>query len=93
MKRESRFSISVAVLALMVLNGPARACTACMGDSESNFAEATNAAIFLMLGLIGGVLGLLSVFAIYLHRRALAPLPPHAEVANSLESHPEGTSF
>ena len=71
---------------IAALGSVANACTACMGDSESKFAEATNAAIFLMLACIGGVLALLSAFGIYLHRRALKPLPPHVEAADDLGS-------
>lgn len=93
MKRRYLFSRLVTALCFVSIDASAHACTACMGDSASQIAEATNAAIFLMLGLIGGVLGLLSLFAVYLHRRSLAPLPPHAEVGQALESQSEGGSF
>jgi nitrate reductase gamma subunit len=80
-------------LAFTLMAVSSHACSVCMGDPESKFAEASNAAIFLMLGVIGGVLGLLSVFALYLHRRSLAPLPPHAEVGDGLDAPSEGVSF
>ena len=81
MSRSSLYKTVCTVAGLMTLASlPVEACTVCMGDPDSKFAEATNAAIFLMLGVIGGVLGLLSAFAIYLHRRASAPLPPHCDL-------------
>jgi hypothetical protein len=62
----------------------ASACTACMGDVNSKVAPAMNAAIFLMLGCIGFMLASLAGFAFYLMKRANAPLPPHAEFANTI---------
>jgi hypothetical protein len=62
----------------------AQACSACMGDPNSNEASAINAAIFLMLGCIGGVLGLFIAFGIYLYRRAQLPIPPHVELAEMI---------
>jgi uncharacterized membrane protein YqjE len=53
------------------------ACTVCMGDPGSREAGAMNAAIFLMLAFIGGVLGLAVAFGVYLHRKANTPLEPH----------------
>jgi hypothetical protein len=44
-----------------------------------------NAAIFLMLGCIGGVLALLSAFGIYLYRRAQNPAPPHSEFTDNFQ--------
>jgi hypothetical protein len=57
--------------------GSANACTVCMGDPGSREAGAMNAAIFLMLAFIGGVLGLAVAFGVYLHRKSVAPLEPH----------------
>ncbi len=72
--------LPVGSVILTLLQTPsAQACSVCMGDPAAPTAEATNAAIFLMLGCIGGVLGLLSAFGIYLYRRSLSPMPPHAE--------------
>jgi hypothetical protein len=61
----------------------AEACTVCMGGDDSKIGPAMNAAIFLLLGCIGGVLGLLVAFGITLMRRANAPLPPEAELQQS----------
>jgi hypothetical protein len=68
----------------------ADACTVCMGDPAAPMAEAANAAIFLMLGCIGGVLALLAAFGIYLYRRSLNPQPPHAQLAEDLDFGTEG---
>ena len=38
----------------------AAACTACMGDSTGPIGEAANGAIFVMLGVLATVLGLIS---------------------------------
>ena len=71
------------------LASSAEACTACMGDANSNFGEAANGAIFLMLGLLAVVFSLLGAFAFYLYRRALAPLPPHVEFTLDAQAEPE----
>lgn len=75
----SRLFAPVLGLILVQLPATAAACTTCMGDTNSKSAGAMNAAIFLMLGCIGGVLGLLTAFGITLMRRASAPLPAHSE--------------
>lgn len=62
----------------------ASACTACMGDPTSKVAGAMNSAIFLMLGCIGAMLASLGGFALYLMKRAGAPLPPHLELTESI---------
>jgi len=80
-----RFSAgSSPFLAMMLLPSAAQACSVCMGDPNSNEAGAINAAIFLLLGCIAGVLGLLTAFGIYLYRRASLPLPPDMELADTI---------
>ena len=71
-----RLAILVAVLAPTA----ARACTVCMGDSNSNIAGAANGAIFLMIGTIATMLAALSGFGFYLYKRASAPIPPHIQL-------------
>lgn len=61
----------------------ANACTVCMGGDDSKVGGAINAAIFLLLGCIGGVLGLLVAFAISLMRRSNASLPPEVDFQKS----------
>lgn len=78
----TRLLATAAALALAHLPATASACSACMGDPNSKTAGAMNAAIFLLLGFIGGVLALLVAFGITLMKRANAPLPPHAEFAH-----------
>ncbi len=70
-------------LAAMHLPATASACTVCMGADDSRIGPAINAAIFLLLGCIGGVLGLLVAFAITLMKRANAPFPPEADLQQS----------
>jgi hypothetical protein len=62
------------------LPSTAHACTVCMGGDDSKVGPAMNAAIFLLLGCIGGVLASLAAFGICLIRRARAPLPAGAEL-------------
>jgi hypothetical protein len=50
-----------------------RACAVCMGAPDSKVAPAMNAAIFLMLGVIGTVLGSVGGFVLYLRKRAKSP--------------------
>ena len=75
----SRLIKATVAVAIALLPATASACSACMGDSESDTAAAINAAMFVMLGCIFSMLGLLVAFGIYLARRANAPLPPHIE--------------
>jgi hypothetical protein len=60
-----------------------QACAVCMGG-DSVDGGPMNAAIFLMLGCIGGVLSLLCAFGVYLYRRARAPIPPHIQLAEMI---------
>jgi len=89
MKHAPRFATLLLTTSAIILASPATslACTACMGDTNSKAAGATNAAIFLLLGFIGGVLGLLVAFGFALKRRAASPLPPHTEFSG------HGTDF
>ncbi len=64
------------------------ACTVCMGASDSPTAPAMNAAIFMMLGLIGSVLAGVGGFAFYLNRKSKAPMPPHEELARGIPGLP-----
>ena len=57
----------------------AEACSVCMGDPNSNTAQAANAAVFLMLGVLGGMFCLLGAFAYSLYRRSKSPAPAHSE--------------
>jgi hypothetical protein len=79
------------VIAAIALHLPvtAHACAACVGYADSTGGGAggpMNAAIFLMLGCIGGVLSLLCAFGIYLYRRSQAPIPPHVQLAEMIGS-------
>ena len=85
-------TLPLLILALfLVFSSNASACSACMGDPNSNIGSAVNGAIFLMLGFIGGMLALLGAFAFYLMKRASSPLPPHAEFAG-FSNHEENES-
>lgn len=87
----SRAALLVTASILIHLPVTATACTACMGDVNSKSAEAMNAAIFLMLGCIGSMLGGLTIFAIYLMRRANSHLSPGLDLA-ALTNDPEEAS-
>ena len=56
-------------MALAQMPATASACAACMGDPNSKSAGAINAAVFLLLGFIGTVLGLIVAFGISISRR------------------------
>ena len=56
-------------VALAQMPATASACAACMGDPNSKSAGAINAAVFLLLGFIGTVLGLIVAFGISISRR------------------------
>ncbi len=72
------FHLLSAAVASVLVNLPvaASACTVCMGDPNTKQAGAMNAAIFVMLGCIGGMLALLGAFAFHLWKKS--------EVKNSL---------
>lgn len=76
------------ILAVLVTLGmfttDASACSVCMGDVNSNLAGATNAAIFVMLGAIGAMLGSSIGFGLYIYKRSQNPLPPHLELMQEL---------
>ena len=77
--------------ALVCAPAAARACSVCMGDKNSNFAGAANAAIFLMIGAIGSMLGAMTAFGFYLYKRASAPIPPHIQLVEEMSGE-EGDS-
>ena len=66
------------------LSQEASACTACMGASTGPIGEAANGAIFVMLGVLAVVLGLISLVGYSLVKRANLPMPPHVELVRSI---------
>jgi hypothetical protein len=59
-----------------------------MGGSTGPIGEAANGAIFVMLGVLAVVLGLITLAGYSLVRRSQLPLPPHHELMRSLsDSH------
>jgi hypothetical protein len=78
------------ILVVIAAGAPqfAHACAACMGDPNSNIAKGANAAIFVMLGLLAGVFALVGAFIYNLYRRSKMPLPPHAELGETLNVKP-----
>jgi len=75
---KSRLLPTLVVLLAMSWSEVGRACTVCMGGDDTQIGPAMNGAIFLLMGCIGGVLGLLVAFAVTLMKRANASLPPEA---------------
>lgn len=61
-----------AILTALVVGAPraALACPVCFGQSDSPMAIATNAGIWLMLGVVVAILGGFASFFVYLIRRA-----------------------
>jgi hypothetical protein len=59
------------LIALLFVLAPrvALACPVCFGQSDSPMAAATNAGIWLMLGVVGVMLSAFASFFIYLIRR------------------------
>jgi hypothetical protein len=52
--------------------------------ANSKTGPAINGAIFLMLGFIAAILGGVGAFAFNLAKRARFPLPPHAEISQTM---------
>ena len=63
----------------------ANACTVCMG-ANGTIGEAANGAIFVMLGVLGSVLGLIVMAGYSVVKRGRLPLPPHAELARAMSA-------
>lgn len=80
------FLLLLAGAAALSLPTTASACSVCMGDPSSKMAGAMNGAIFLLIGFITLVLGSIGVFMFVLARRANAPVPPHAELAEMINT-------
>ncbi len=80
---KNRTSAFIAASTIGVLCSPAStlACAVCMGAPGSAVNDASNGAIFAMLGFIGTMLGLIVTFFISIARRAKAPLQPHEELS------------
>lgn len=83
------FRLSPVVLCVLLI-GPRQellSCTSCMGGSSGPIGEAANGAIFLMLGVLGVVLGLIVAAGYSLVRRSQVPIP-HEELVRSIsDSH------
>ena len=58
------------------------ACSVCMGANGGTLADASNGAIFVMLGVLGFVFSLVSLAGYSIVKRGTRPLPPHAELGN-----------
>jgi len=82
-KRYSSVWVVAGLLATSIVQD-AFACTACMGDSTGPIGEAANGAIFVMLGVLALVLGLISLAGYSLVKRANLPMPPHVELVRSI---------
>ena len=81
----------VLALAFWMMCSPhLHACTVCMGDPNSREAGAMNAAIFLMLAFIGGVLVLLTAFGFHLYRKSGVPMEPHLAFAAGVNLNEHG---
>jgi hypothetical protein len=70
---------------LQCLDQVAAACTVCMG-ANGPLGEAANGAIFVMLGVLFLVLGLISLVGYSLVKKGQAPLPAHAEFGSRIST-------
>jgi hypothetical protein len=78
--------LSLPLLAVWASSVSAEACSVCMGANGSAIGEAANGAIFVMLGVLGSVLGLIVLAGYSVVKRGQLPLPPHAELARSMSN-------
>ena len=81
-------SIRLALIAILLtgaLTTSSQACTVCMGGNGT-LGEAANGAIFVMLGVLGAVLGLIVLAGYSVVKRGRLPLPPHAELARAMSN-------
>lgn len=80
--------ICFVVAGLFAIPTSGLACAVCMGAPGSAVNDASNGAIFAMLGCIGTMLGLIVTFFVHLAARARAPLPPHEELSQFVYGQP-----
>lgn len=68
--RLRQLSSVLAAAVLIHLPSSAQACAVCLGGSDSNVRGALNGAIFLMLGVLGTVLALITAVGVSIFRRS-----------------------
>ena len=85
MSATTQISGAAILISLFGICPKAQACTVCMGANGA-LGEAANGAIFVMLGVLFLVLGLISMVGYSLVRRGQAPLPAHAEFSSAISS-------
>lgn len=83
---KSRLSLPIFAVLLFLAGTPAEACSVCMGANGSALGEAANGAIFVMLGVLGFVLGLIVLAGYTVVKRGRMPMPPHAELMRSMSN-------
>jgi hypothetical protein len=60
-----------------------------MGDPDSYIADASNCVLWMLLGLVGFIFVSTGLTALYLWRRAKAPIPDHIQFVENLTAEPE----
>ena len=85
MKRSILSFRILSIIVLQCLDQVAAACTVCMG-ANGPLGEAANGAIFVMLGVLFLVLGLISLVGYSLVKKGQAPLPAHAEFSSEIST-------
>lgn len=68
----------------VLTNAQSHACAVCMGGKSGPLADATNGVIFLMLGLLATVLGLISLVGYTLVRRGKQAIAGHVQLIESV---------
>jgi hypothetical protein len=69
---------------LVILPGVASACSACLGNPNSKAASAFNDALFLMLGVVGFMLSVITLFIFTLRKRAQAAMPSNVQIGSMM---------
>ena len=77
---------TAALAILAAIPAKATACAVCMGDPNSYLADATNATIWMLLGMVGFIFISTGATAFYLWRRANAEIPPHIALMENLNA-------
>lgn len=88
--RRGRWSRAIApALAMWITCGStpaARACATCMGDPNSDFGAAANAAVIFMICCVGTVLALICACALTLYRRSRNPLSADIDLTDDFDA-------
>ena len=86
MTRTCAYMLLALVALLLATPQTVWACPVCFGDPNSSMSIGANWGIFVLLGIIGGVLAAFASFFIYLLKRSRMAIGHHLDLSQSSET-------